>query len=308
MQAGTDTGVFRAAAGDPNLLEETEVLRRLHEIGFRRADLSMFPIYRPEYFLCQDDWQKRVDEIAETAAKLGMKFSQIHVPFVRRGVRETDADFQKPGYAEHYDECMRRAYIAGGMVGAPWAVAHCDNYPLCYDREASMAGNHAYYDRYVELGIRHGIGTCFENMIQHGKPPVHMRFTARYDDLIEFVDSFHDPMVRICWDFGHANLTGLDQAAALRKVGKRLACLHVNDNYGTGDHHVIPFVGTVDWLSVIPVLAEIGYEGECSLEVGPSIQRAPRQVQNTVARAAYEAAGAVCRLFDEAKERQKQAV
>ncbi len=307
MRIGTNTGVYRTAVDEPHLMEEKEIVRKLREVGFETLDLNMAPVMDPQFFLCQDDWQQRADEIVNEAVKVGIAFSQVHVPFVRRGSRELDPAFRTPGYAEHYAECTRRAYIVAQMAGAPWAVAHCENYPYpCYDWDLSAAGNHAFYDPFVEQGIRLGVGTAFENMIQNANGPIKLRYTAHYDELIRFVDSYADPMVKICWDFGHANLTGLDQCAGLRKVGKRLACLHVNDNYGVTDNHTIPFVGKVNWLKVIPVLAEIGYEGDCSLEVGPSTKNAPAAMQDTLARAAYESCRVMCQIYDEAKAALEQ--
>lgn len=301
MRTGSSTGTFRRAADAPHPLEEKEIVRRLHEAGFEALDLNMAPISEPQFFLCQEDWQQRVDEIANEAAKCGIVFSQVHLPFVLWGFRELDPAFREPGYAEHYAECTRRAYIAAGMIGAPWAVAHCENRPHpCYDRDLSAKGNRMFYDPFVEQGIGLGVGTAFENMIQT-PGPMKLHYTAHYDELIEFADSYGDPMVKICWDFGHANLTGLDQCAALRKVGKRLACLHVNDNYGLSDNHTIPFLGTVNWLEVIPVLAEIGYEGDCSLEIGISTKNAPAAMQDTLARTACEACRVFRRIYEKAK-------
>ena len=201
---------------------------------------------------------------------------------------------------------MRRAYIAASMAGAPWAVAHCYNFPsICHDREESFKGNHEYYDKFVELGIKHGVGTAFENMIQGTREGNRTRYTGHYSDLIEYVDSYKDAMVKICWDFGHANESGLDQPSALRKVGKRLACVHVNDNYRNRDDHIIPFSGTIDWLSIIPVLAEIGYAGDCSLEVGQFTKKAPRALQDSFVRVAYESCRHFCALFDQEIAKQK---
>ena len=300
MRTGTNTSIYFKALDDTNIMDEPEVIRRLHEVGFEAIDFSLFSVSSPSYILNGDDWQKKVDRVAETAAKYGMIFSQIHLPFICGGNRVQHPSFTDPGYAKHFDESMRRAYIAASMVGAPWAVAHCYNYPMeTYDREESKKGNHEYYDDYVELGMKHGVGTAFENMIQGTKESLRLRYTGHYSELIEFVDSYQDPMVKICWDTGHANEACCNQAYALRKIGKRLACLHVNDNYRDKDHHNIPFCGTVDWRSVISALAEIGYTGDCSLEAGKFVERAPRALQDSFVRTAYEACRYLCDMFEQ---------
>ncbi len=305
MRTGTNTAIYFRALDDSVSMNETEIIRRLHDIGFETLDFTVGDPFDPTYILRGDDWQQRVDEVANAAAKYGMCFSQIHLPFVRMGNPKLDPHYREPGYADFFEQSMHRAYIAASMVGAPWAVAHTCNFPCnCYDREESFQKNHEYYDSYVELGIQHGVGTAFENMIQGTKDGNRVRYTGHYSELIEFVDSFHDSMVKICWDFGHANETGLDQPAALRKVGKRLACVHVNDNYRTDDHHTLPFSGTIDWLSIIPALVDIGYEGDCSLEVGVFTRKAPRKIQDSFVRVAYEACRYLCTLFDQEQARR----
>ena len=60
-------------------------------------------------------------------------------------------------------------------------------------------------------------------------------------------------------------------------VGSRLKALHVNDNAGgRPDEHLPPYMGSVDWDSHIPVLKEIGYDGDFNYEVLP--RRVPEEL------------------------------
>ena len=70
-------------------------------------------------------------------------------------------------------------------------------------------------------------------------------------------------MVGACWDFGHGNRCFVDQTAQIRTVGHRLRATHVDDNMGLGkeDLHTVPFLGTVKWAKIMPLLTEIGYDG-----------------------------------------------
>ena len=71
----------------------------------------------------------------------------------------------------------------------------------------------------------------------------------------------------ICWDTGHGNLNKLDQAAAVRRMGKRLKALHVNDNKGQRDEHILPYHGTIEWEAFMKALGEVGYEGDFTYEI-----------------------------------------
>ena len=91
-------------------------------------------------------------------------------------------------------------------------------------------------------------------------------YTCDYRDLAALVDSFNDPHISVCWDFGHANLMDFDQCEALRYLGKRITCTHVHNNFKLYDDHASPDTGTIDWYRILPVLSEIGYEGALTLE------------------------------------------
>lgn len=306
MRCGVNFSLYQAAIDDPKPLYEVEAIKRLGAAGFEVMDLGTGRAHDPSFYLLAEDWERRVDEIGETAAKCGMAFSQLHLPFYRGGWEPLDPRFKTPGFKEKYELCMERAYIVGGKLGIPWAVAHCIGPAnIGNDREETIRQNREYYDPYVELGIKHGVGTAFENMVQGVPGHARIRFTGHQDDLIEYVDSYHDPMVQICWDFGHALLSGLDQVYALRKIGKRLKCVHMHDNLGISDDHLIPFLGKIDWYAIADVLAEIGYEGDLSMELGGYARNVPRRLQDPLAKMAYESCNQVRMLIREAIERRK---
>lgn len=302
MKCGSNLSLFKRALDAP-ALEPVEIIRRYHELGFETLDLDGNVPQYPDSYLMAEDWERQIDEIGEAAARYGMVFSQLHLPFHKNACEELDPRFQTPGFKEKYRLCTERAYLAGERLGIPWAVAHVvtvqDN-GFC--RKDTFEYNHRYYDNYVEFGIRHGVGTAFENLCKINTPHQKHRYCGHQDDLIEFVDSYRDPMVGICWDFGHANVSGLDQVIALRQVGDRLKCVHVNDNLGVKDDHLIPFVGEIDWYAIAKVLAEIGYTGSLSMEPGGYVGRAPRAMQEHLAKSAYESCNYLRKLCEEARK------
>ena len=80
-----------------------------------------------------------------------------------------------------------------------------------------------------------------------------------------------------------ANLMGIDQREALRVMGKRLKATHVADNSGKLDDHILPFQGNVNWRSILPVLSEIGYEGDLTFEIHNSTSRLPDHLVDATA-------------------------
>lgn len=289
MKVSAATGIYQQRGDSPIHRDLNEVITVLHDIGYDTFDLSLASLEQPEFILKGDDWEKKIDRLGNTAAKLGVTFFQSHLPFVPNCSMQAYPAFQTPGYRELFFEYTRRAYCASAMLGIKWTVLHPLTFPEHnYENKASMEGNHALYDSYVELGVKRGVGTAIENMVPPQGWKLGMIYCQHYEQLIELVDSFADPMVGICWDTGHANLSFLDQERALRTIGSRLKVLHINDNHGMRDEHVLPYMGTVDWDALIRGLVEIGYDGALSYETGKTSANAYGSLQLEYVKMAYK--------------------
>ncbi len=69
-----------------------------------------------------------------------------------------------------------------------------------------------------------------------------------------------------CYDTGHAHCFGYPPTV-LKECSAVPASLHIQDNHGDArDEHLIPGDGTVDWDSLMEILGQIGYSGDCVLE------------------------------------------
>jgi hypothetical protein len=304
MELSTTTALLSEACDDPWLIEGTEVVERLHGHGYRVLDFNFGFYTHTDYILRGEDWQKKVDRVADTAAKLGVTFSQSHIPFYHIHP-SLDANLQKSGGVEYFDECTRRAYIASGMLGVKYATVHplTDIFHNCTVSD-SFQLTRTYYEPYIELGMKYNVGTAYENLFAPFQREIVARYGQNYEQLIELVDSYRDDRVGICWDFGHANEMKLNQEQALRAVGHRLKNLHINDNNGTRDEHLLPFMGTVKWKELIPVLAEIGYQGDLTFETGAVTRKAARAIQDAYITATYACGEYLLSLYREAKAGQ----
>ena len=83
------------------------------------------------------------------------------------------------------------------------------------------------------------------------------------------MDSFNDASLGMCIDTGHAHASGISVPDFIRMAGKRLKCTHIDDNFADKDSHLPPMMGTIKWQDTMAALAEIGYEGDFSFELGP---------------------------------------
>lgn len=306
MEISTTTGICLRSFQNPLLNDYEETVRRLYNVGYRVLDFTFTCQNYENYILHYDDWQKRVDSIANLAAKLGVTFSQSHLPFVDQTQFNVDVNFKHPEYMDYFKECTRRAYIGSSMLGVRFTTAH----PLSfqeynYEEAPTLEENHRFYDEFVELGIRHNVGTAFENMLPSLDRRFPDRYCTHYDQLIRLVDSYDDKMVGICWDTGHANMMKFDQARAIRALGNRLKNLHINDNhYGKRDEHLQPFMGQIDWFKLIPALVDVDYKGDLTYETPQVGNKATGELQDAFLRMTYENGCYLMKIYEDAKAKK----
>ncbi|MDW7657341.1 MAG: sugar phosphate isomerase/epimerase family protein [Bacillota bacterium] len=110
---------------------------------------------------------------------------------------------------------------------------------------------------------------CLENLFTHART---------CNDLLDLIDAAGGDQLGICLDTGHLNLADRDQAAYIQQAGSWLQALHITDNQEKTDQHLLPYgPGTIDWLSVVTKLKEIGYRGLFNYEI-PGERHAPLPV------------------------------
>lgn len=292
MRIGTFSTLYGIRRGEKKALPYIDQMKHCLEVGFDVQGISLFHAMNPAR--CEDiiaeDWERRIDDLASEAAKLGVDFSVSHAP---GGVNPFIKELRPTEEAlERYNEMMVRAIIMSSKLGIKWMSVHpfSDNINCEYDNEVQLKTNYDYYAPFVEMGEKYGVGLAFENMARtNSLPMLKRRYCMNADELCELTDYFKSDYVGITWDFGHARIMMNDQREPLRKVGKRLKVTHVQDNKGDRDMHLIPFVGgNVQWEKIMPVLKEIGYEGDFTLEAGKYMRNVPEALWVEAGKIAYE--------------------
>jgi sugar phosphate isomerase/epimerase len=89
------------------------------------------------------------------------------------------------------------------------------------------------------------------------------------DNLIEIVERVNSPACQVYYDVGNATAQGADVGADMRKLGKRIAMMHVKDWRRTDGKREVVIIGEgqVDWPAVAEAAQKIGYQGYLTLEV-----------------------------------------
>jgi sugar phosphate isomerase/epimerase len=98
-------------------------------------------------------------------------------------------------------------------------------------------------------------------------------------DIIRYIEAVGAENLGICLDTGHANITPVDSAEFALAAGPHLHALHIADNLGKNDDHMLPYSrGTVKWPPVLRALRAVKYGGLFNFEV-PGENRCPAPVR-----------------------------
>jgi len=112
---------------------------------------------------------------------------------------------------------------------------------------------------------------CLENM--------RVEYDSSCDNLLDIIDAVGSDNLGICLDTGHLNLAGGNPAQFIIQAGPLLKALHIADNEGTYDQHMMPFGrGNVPWDQFMPALKQSGYDQLFNFEI-PGESRAPIEIR-----------------------------
>jgi sugar phosphate isomerase/epimerase len=173
-------------------------------------------------------------------------------------------------------ELCAPALRACKQLGVRWMVLHPDVFAGAFDRShraAVLAGNVDFFRSLLPTSEETGVGIAIENIFdsagRHGNRQCCRFFGAVPDELCELIDAMNHPLIGACWDTGHAKLMQHDQKACLTALGSRLKALHVQENDGKNDDHMLPFVNGgegVRWKDITDGLSAARYQGPFTYE------------------------------------------
>lgn len=196
----------------------------------------------------------------------GLEISQAHAPFPAHapGV---------PGAEEYsirlYQNCIRLCQVAGCKNLIIHGISCSPLEPELSAEEVERKNFHLYESLLPALeGTK--VTVCLENLFV-GLPGGNCEGVcsnpyeaARYiDTLNQKAGAEH---FGLCLDTGHLNLLHKNMREYMRVVGRRIKALHIHDNNGIDDQHLMPFTGTVRWNDFTATLRELGYQGDLSFE------------------------------------------
>jgi sugar phosphate isomerase/epimerase len=266
---------------DPERITARQAVERLADAGFRALDFNFVDWLFDGSPFIGDDWRPWLMDVRRRADELGLRFSQAHGPIFNK--------FEKSERARWLTDMSHRSLEGAALLGSRWVVYEPEIQAGAFDRahtERVRQLNLEWFRELLPTAGRTGAGIAIENIadifsLERG---IGRSYCSTPAELIDLVDSFDDPLIGICWDTGHAHIQRLDQGKALRAIGKRLKALHIQDNDGRSDQHLLPFYGGIDWAAIMAALRDIGYQGDFTYEIHNSVLPLPDALRDAVLR------------------------
>ena len=202
-----------------------------------------------------ENYEAYLHEVSTAADRLGIRLVQAHSPM---GTPRTDPD---GSFLSDTIRCVD----ACGAWGIPNLVVH-SGYTRGLDRQETLIANKAFFAPILERAERYGVNILVENFNIMCVPGLYWIDNAT--DLRALIDLVDHPLFHAVWDAGHANLQEMPQDEELRILGSHVRALHIQDNRGDTDSHLLPFLGTMSMDALMNGLKDIGYNGYFTFEVG----------------------------------------
>ena len=242
---------------------------KISEDGYDFIDYQELANIRSDFFnLPEEEFLSAIAEERSYMESLGLKVCQAHAPWINLPGRD-----ETPEARENWLVAMKKAIRGTHALGSPRFVVHAllpyGDSDECADEVVRM--NEEFLAALADYAKDYGITVCLENL-PFKKHPV-----SSVEQVCAMVDKLQRENLKICLDTGHAAIFSPDVASAVRYIGERLEALHVHDNKGDTDAHLVPGDGIVDWDAFAGALHGIGFSGVVSLETSPKHGQFPKE-------------------------------
>jgi len=199
-----------------------------------------------------------VSDLQQWLTEAGLELISVHAPIIGASLASADAAERENAVAE-----TERALHIGRRIQFRTFVVH-----LGRPRAAGAQGGtnrdaaRRSLDALAQVAEPLGIDIAVEVI------PNDLSRAASLTELVADVDA---PNVGICLDFGHARLDhpGGDVVDAVEVAAGHLLAIHVHDNRGRSDDHLVPFDGAIDWAASLTAVQKVGYDGALTFELSP---------------------------------------
>lgn len=199
--------------------------------------------------------KKRVAEVMEQCSKLGLYVDYIHTPIDLHLDLSTDNERARAATVE---TCKLAVDAVREMNGRAVAVHLCNKEKMTESEMESRVP--VALDSIRMLGdyaAERGVIFCLENL----------PFPLSYHRILEMVlEAYEGNSVYLCLDTCHISMGNSDPFHFIERNIKLIKTLHLSDNFGDRDLHLVPYTGTFNFDGLAQMLGKTGYDGNVMLE------------------------------------------
>ncbi len=231
-----------------------EAFRTLYACGWRAFEVSTEHMDAIE---ADPDPQRQIEEAVRCMNELGLIAPQAHahldVDVARSDVIQREKDINR--LLCHLDLAAR--------LGVKNVVIHPggnEGFTTRAQQQRVRKLNVEAFKRLGDFAGEHKMMIGLENLMRRG--------ASTPGELLDLLDAIGSPAIGITLDTSHANVAKLNVAEAVREFGPHLVATHISDNNGSGDQHLVPGAGTINWPDVMAAFRDIAYKGLFNLEIG----------------------------------------
>jgi sugar phosphate isomerase/epimerase len=199
--------------------------------------------------------------VAADAALLrdaGIRIYSCHAPFIGDDDLSLLDEEKRRGAVCTMETAIERA----ARVGVECLVIHPGGQVGDDDLADRLVQLHASLEALVPKAEENGVRLALENM-----PPGYVGPLTT--DIRAIADRVSSPFLGICLDTGHAHLNQESMGVALANVRERVLTFHVQDNDGTGDKHLQPPYGAIEWQALADGLRGMRFDKPVAVEASP---------------------------------------
>jgi len=233
-----------------------QLLDRKHLVMIKKAGFKVLEIFcEPRHF----KWfnEAYVSSIAEVIRDLNLKVNSVHAPWAP----EIDIASLDHMQRRHSVNQVLRSIDALKILNGKILVLHPGskissrkNLNLLITRSLQSIDEIATYC------VEQNVALALEN-----PPPDELG--GNLNDFRIICDALaNDGRVNYCFDTGHAHLTPRD-IDLLKDLDKEILLVHVVDNMGVEEEHLLPPQGTIDWKHFMELLITRNFKGYLTLEL-----------------------------------------
>lgn len=211
--------------------------------------------------------------VKEAAERNHVEISMMHAPFP---LYVEEKEYVNAYLINAVDKCCAVCQY----LGCPALVVHPS---IHRDKATEKENNLQMYRKMMPSAKKYGVKLCLENTFRIDHGCIREGACADVAEVCWYIDTLNkeagEEIFGFCLDTGHANVLGRDIREFIKTLGSRLTVLHIHDNPGDWDWHMIPYSVTgskgVDWDGFIEGLIEVGYTGPLSFETFRGINALP---------------------------------